>query len=258
MSAFQLCNVAGTLLLMCTAASTSAIAQFGDAGASELVQKAKKALPDKRADAERLLKEALAVPGQTQSGYGQIAMLLAAFLIGEQRPASEIRPLAQKALQLYTQAAAEKSNTALALEILSSVPDPGADPGEAVAMSAQAKALRSQIIEDLQAQTRAGSVFPETPPYRIGQGLTAPVPRERPEPSYTDPARLARRQGAVLVSIVIDEQGKARNLKIVRGLGFGLDESAYDAISRWQFEPALLNGVPVSVTANVELNFRLL
>ena len=49
-----------------------------------------------------------------------------------------------------------------------------------------------------------------------------------------------------------------RNITLVSPLGFGLDERAHDNIEKWRFKPAEKNGSPVAVTANVQVNFRLL
>jgi protein TonB len=38
----------------------------------------------------------------------------------------------------------------------------------------------------------------------------------------------------------------------------GLDEKAIDAVSQWKFKPGTKDGAPVTVIANIEVNFRLL
>jgi protein TonB len=48
------------------------------------------------------------------------------------------------------------------------------------------------------------------------------------------------------------------NLRVIRGLGLGLDERAIAAVAQWRFEPGRENGAPVDVQATVEVNFRLL
>ncbi len=78
------------------------------------------------------------------------------------------------------------------------------------------------------------------------------------EPEYSEPARKARHQGTVLLAVEIDADGLPRNIRVVRGLGMGLDEKAMDAVSTWRFKPALYNGKPVSAPITVEVNFRLL
>lgn len=71
-------------------------------------------------------------------------------------------------------------------------------------------------------------------------------------------ARLMRNSGTVLLSVIINQQGIPTHIRLVRGLGYGLDERAAEAISTWRFRPAMTNGLAVAVQANIEINFRLL
>jgi TonB family protein len=61
-----------------------------------------------------------------------------------------------------------------------------------------------------------------------------------------------------LLSIVIDVDGRARDIRVVKSLGMGLDEKAIEAVTRWRFKPALKNGRPVAVRATVHMGFTLL
>lgn len=94
--------------------------------------------------------------------------------------------------------------------------------------------------------------------YRIGGGVSAPVPIFRVEPEYSEEARKAKFQGTVMLAIVVDETGKTTNVRVVRPLGMGLDEKAIEAVMKWKFRPGYKDGKPVPVQANVEVNFRLL
>jgi TonB family protein len=94
--------------------------------------------------------------------------------------------------------------------------------------------------------------------YRIGGGVSAPVPIFRPEPEYSEEARKAKWQGAVLLQLVVDENGVPQEIKVVRSLGLGLDQKAIEAVQKWRFKPGLKDGKPVPVSANIEVNFRLL
>ncbi len=75
---------------------------------------------------------------------------------------------------------------------------------------------------------------------------------------YSDSARRARINGGVLVCAVIGVDGVPRQLRVVRGIGFGLDEKALEAVSRWFFKPGTKDGRAVPVAATIEVNFRLL
>lgn len=94
--------------------------------------------------------------------------------------------------------------------------------------------------------------------YRIGGGVSAPVPIFQPEPEYSEEARKAKWQGSVLLSLVVDESGKAVNIKVTKSLGLGLDQKAIEAVEKWRFKPGTKDGKPVAVIASVEVNFRLL
>jgi TonB family protein len=94
--------------------------------------------------------------------------------------------------------------------------------------------------------------------YRPDGGITNPAAVFRPEPKYTEEARQAKIQGSVLLSLVVDENGVARNIKVVRSLDPGLDQSAVDTVRGWKFMPGEKDGRPVAVMAQVEITFRLL
>jgi TonB family protein len=104
--------------------------------------------------------------------------------------------------------------------------------------------------------TAAGTVA-ATGVYRPGGGVANPIPTYKPEPQYSDEARNAKWQGAVLLSLVVDETGKPTNIRVVRPLGLGLDEKAVEAVSQWIFKPGVKDGAPVPVQAQIEVSFRL-
>jgi len=94
--------------------------------------------------------------------------------------------------------------------------------------------------------------------YRIGGGVSAPVPTLRVDPEYSEEARVAKWQGTVLLQVVIDQSGVPQDIRVVRSLGLGLDQKAVEAVQKWRFKPGLKDGQPVPVAANIEVNFRLL
>jgi len=93
---------------------------------------------------------------------------------------------------------------------------------------------------------------------RVGGGVTAPTLQHKVEPEYSEEARKAKFQGTVVLYIEVDTTGKATNIHVLRSLGLGLDEKAIEAVRKWTFIPGKKNGVPVTVQATVEVNFRLL
>jgi TonB family protein len=94
--------------------------------------------------------------------------------------------------------------------------------------------------------------------YRVGGGVTAPVPIFKPEPEYSEEARKAKYQGTVVLYMVVDSGGGPTKIAVLRPLGLGLDEKAIDAVSQWRFRPGMKEGRPVNVAATVEVNFKLL
>jgi len=95
-------------------------------------------------------------------------------------------------------------------------------------------------------------------PYVVGNGVKPPVALYQPLPAYTEEARKARAEGIVLIQAVIRKDGSVDSFRILRGLGYGLDESAINTIAtKWRFKPGTYNGVPVDVQANIEVSFRL-
>jgi periplasmic protein TonB len=79
-----------------------------------------------------------------------------------------------------------------------------------------------------------------------------------PDPQYTDEAREAKLQGKVTLRVLVGADGRASLIRIVQGVGLGLDERAEQAIRGWKFVPAhdgARHAVPAWVT--VETVFRL-
>jgi TonB family protein len=94
--------------------------------------------------------------------------------------------------------------------------------------------------------------------YVVGGGVRVPVAEYQPLPPYTQEARDAKVEGIVLLQCIIRKDGSITDVRVVRGLGYGLDESATNTVtSLWRFKPGTLNETPVDVRANVEISFRL-
>ena len=93
--------------------------------------------------------------------------------------------------------------------------------------------------------------------YRVGGGVTTPTIISRVEPRYSEAALAAMVQGTVVLEAVIGADGVPKVVRVVRSLGYGLDESAIAALERWRFNPARKDGVAVNVSLNVEINFNL-
>ncbi|HYL14740.1 MAG TPA: energy transducer TonB [Terriglobales bacterium] len=93
--------------------------------------------------------------------------------------------------------------------------------------------------------------------YRVGGGVSAPRAIYQPDPEYSEEARKAKYQGTVVLWMIVDRDGRPRDIKVARSVGMGLDEKAIEAVRTWKFEPARKDGQPVAVQINVEVSFRL-
>ncbi len=94
--------------------------------------------------------------------------------------------------------------------------------------------------------------------YRVGGGVSAPRLTRKVEPEYSEEARKAKYQGTVVLAVEVWPDGKAHNVRVIRSLGLGLDEKAMQAVQQWEFVPGKKDGSAVKVSAQIEVNFRLL
>jgi TonB family protein len=130
----------------------------------------------------------------------------------------------------------------------------------------EAKSIKAEADDVRKALGKVAPVVAGTPApapsvaeaFHVGGGVTAPKLEKKTEPDYTEEARAAKYQGTVVLYVEIGPDGVARNMRVIRGLGLGLDQKAIDAVGQWQFQPGMRNGVPVTVQATIEVNFRLL
>jgi TonB family protein len=94
--------------------------------------------------------------------------------------------------------------------------------------------------------------------YRVGGGVSQPSVLFKVDPEYSEEARKAKYSGTVMLAVVVDVEGKARDIHVVKSLGMGLDEKAIEAVEKWKFKPGMKGGQAVNVRATIEVNFRLL
>jgi TonB family protein len=101
---------------------------------------------------------------------------------------------------------------------------------------------------------------PPTPSHRVTPAESKVVPAEilsKPTPTYTDDARAKKIEGEVLLEVVFEASGKIHVVRVVRGLGHGLDDAAVHAAEQIRFKPALKDGQPSDSTALVHIIFQL-
>ena len=85
-----------------------------------------------------------------------------------------------------------------------------------------------------------------------GGVYTAPVVVDLPKARYTAAALRLHKSGSVVISLRVLRDGSTSDVRVVRGLGYGLDENAIEAGKLYKFKPATRDGMPVEA----ELNFR--
>ena len=95
--------------------------------------------------------------------------------------------------------------------------------------------------------------------FRAGvNGVGMPLCVYCPEPAYSDEARKAKYQGAVVVLVVINLEGRATSIQLIKDPGLGLGEKAVEAFRQWKFKPAIgPSGKPVPTQVPIEVTFRL-
>jgi protein TonB len=96
--------------------------------------------------------------------------------------------------------------------------------------------------------------------FRAGEnGVGMPVCVYCPKPEYSEEGRKARFMGTVYLNVVVLANGKAGEIKLIKGVGMGLDEKAIETVrTQWTFKPAIgPNGKPVPTIVPVEIAFQL-
>jgi protein TonB len=93
-------------------------------------------------------------------------------------------------------------------------------------------------------------------PLRVGGTLPPPVKIKDVRPLYPEDAQDARIQGVVIVEAIVDAEGRVANARIVRSIPL-FNESALDAVSKWQYRPVLVNGDPVPFITTVTVNYAM-
>jgi protein TonB len=94
--------------------------------------------------------------------------------------------------------------------------------------------------------------------YVFGGGVSSPSILHKVEPEYSEEARKAKWQGTVQLSVVVDDLGHPRDIKVIQSLGLGLDQKAIEAVEKWLFKPGMKDGKPVAVLATIAVTFHLL
>jgi TonB family protein len=123
-------------------------------------------------------------------------------------------------------------------------------------LTAEAQRIRAQRVAELSRPLMMTDTGLQIS--RDGSGTVPPKLLVKREPEYTPEARALKIEGSVVLQVTIGVDGSARDIKLQKGLGYGLDEAAGAAVSQWRFEPGQRDAAPVPVLATIEVNFRLL
>jgi TonB family protein len=129
-----------------------------------------------------------------------------------------------------------------------------ADAGERLDWTDERRSL------DLQPVTLPARTMPvwKDIPQAGRNGYSLPECLHCPSPPYAEEARKARITGTILAAILIGEDGKVQEVRIVKGLPGGLTENALASLNTWQFKPVLgPDGKSVVVQSPIQVSFRL-
>jgi protein TonB len=94
-------------------------------------------------------------------------------------------------------------------------------------------------------------------PYRPGSGISPPSLLREVKPDYTEDARAHVIEGDVVMEIVVRRDGSVGEVRLLQGLGHGLDARAVQAVREWRVSPGKRHGVPVDVLVEVAMEFKI-
>jgi TonB family protein len=103
---------------------------------------------------------------------------------------------------------------------------------------------------------RTASVAPPARPLRAPREIREPKIVDRTEAVYTEEAKAAGAAGTVIVEALIDRSGFVREATAVKPMGYGLSESAVEAVKQWRFEASVHKVAPVEVVHEVTIEFK--
>ncbi len=106
------------------------------------------------------------------------------------------------------------------------------------------------------ADVPAAPTVHSSPAEAVAKVLPAEI-LSKPTPAYTQEARNLKIEGEVLLEVVLEASGKLRVVRVVRGLGHGLDDNAVKAAEQIHFKPAVKDGQPTDSTVVVHIIFQM-
>jgi TonB family protein len=129
--------------------------------------------------------------------------------------------------------------------------------GNGVAVGGNGGGNHGSVQQGSFADEKAGAAAPKVK-QTAAVSNTKPVEiLSKPNPVYTEEGRAKKIEGDVLVQVVFTANGEVKVERVVRGLGYGLDEAAEAAARQIRFRPALQDGQPVDFPATARITFEL-
>jgi TonB family protein len=114
-----------------------------------------------------------------------------------------------------------------------------------------------QLDDDADSQSQNDESATGVVPKKIGGGVSRPVLIYSVQPEFSEQAKKDKVGGTVIIRLWVDEQGRPEHVRVLRGVGNGLDEKAVEAVKQYKFKPAMEDGKPVLVELNTEVNFKI-
>ena len=105
-----------------------------------------------------------------------------------------------------------------------------------------------------------GTGFGQAAPVRKREEVAHSTPLvliSKPRPGYTEEAKKLKIQGDVTLQVRFTASGQVEVLRVVSGLGYGLDQLAQRAARQIQFKPATRDGRPVDEVTVIHVTFQL-
>jgi periplasmic protein TonB len=133
--------------------------------------------------------------------------------------------------------------------------EPPANPPSALTSPGLSLPLATSSLGGLRVQEPpARQPIAAAQPIKVGGNLQAANLVKKVLPVYPELAKSAHLQGTVRFTALIAKDGTVRNLQLISGPPM-LIQAATEAVKQWVYRPTLLNGEPVEVITQIEINF---
>jgi TonB family protein len=151
-------------------------------------------------------------------------------------------------------------------------PAPGGPPGKGVAPEVQAlgvpdRETRPTLRAGIPPAGEVAALPTAAPPVQTGtpaapltalpDGSELPVLVTRVDPQYPEAAKRLRAGGDITLRVVVEANGAIGRIEVVTQAPFGMTEAAVDAVRRWTYRPARVDGQPVAVWKVIRVKFAL-